>query len=266
MHPKMFAESASYERFMGRWSRRLSPGFVKFVAGPDAGFVLDVGSGTGALSFAIASALPSAHVIGVDAAAPYVAAANAGVTDGRVRFMVGDAQHLQFAARSFDLVVSMLAMNFVPDPAKAVREMVRVTRDGGVVAAAVWDYDDRMQMLRIFWDEAIRHDPLARAKDEGNMPICRPGDLPALWKGQGLEHVRERAIEIETAFSSFDDYWLPFLGGQGPVGSYVARLSERKRAALREQLRQRLLNDGPDRAITLRARAWAVKGTVPQRR
>ena len=264
MQPETFSESAAYERFMGRWSRRLAPLFVTFVGVPDGVSVLDIGSGTGALTFAVAEAAPSARITGVDPSAAYVAFAQARYPT-TLRFAVGDAQQLQFADGTFDRVVSLLVMNFIPDPAKALREMVRAARPGGVIAAAVWDYGEGMQMLRVFWDEAVAGDPAVAARDERNMPLCKRGDLAALWRAHGLVRVEEQPLTIEQSFASFDDYWSPFLGGQGPAGAYVKGLPEPARAALRLRLRQRLLGDGPDRAITLQARAWAVKGEVPQR-
>ena len=259
----MFDESAAYERFMGRWSRQLAPLLVRFVGIRDADSVLDVGSGTGALSFAIAEAVPSARVIGIDPSAAYVADANARVKSDRIRFQVGDAQSLQLTDAAFDRVASLLVMNFIPDASKALREMVRVTRRGGVIAAAVWDYGEGMQMLRMFWDEAVANDPSIAVRDERNMPLCKPGELSAFWSKHGLLQVEERPLEIQLAFSSFDDFWSPFVGGQGPAGAYVARLSEADREALRLRLRKRLLGQGQDRHITLQARAWAVKGVVP---
>ena len=262
---QIFGESAAYERFMGRWSRLLAPLLVRFAGLDGVDAVLDVGSGTGALAFAAAEAAPAARITGVDPSAAYVAYARSRVADGRIRFVTGDAQQLELADGSFDRVVSLLVMNFIPDPAKALREMVRVTRPGGVVAAAVWDYGEGMQMLRIFWDEAAARDPGAATRDERNMPLCRRGELAALWRAQGLVQVEEQPLTIPLAFASFDDYWSPFLGGQGPAGAYVAALAEPERAALRLRLRHRLLDDGHDRAITLQARAWAVKGVVPAR-
>jgi SAM-dependent methyltransferase len=266
MQPTMFAEGASYERFMGRWSRQLAPQLVAFAGVRDGETVLDVGSGTGSLAFAIADAVPSAHVVGVDPAQAYVADANERVSSPRIRFTVGDVQQLQFAGATFDRVIALLSLNFGPDAATALREMVRVTRRGGVVAGAVWDYGAGMQMLRIFWDEAVRRDPAIANRDERNMPLCRAGDLAALWRKGGLKDVEERPLDTCLLFESFEDYWSPFAGGQGPVGWYVAKLSIAHRAALRRRLRERLLNGGPDRAILLDARAWAVKGIVPERR
>jgi SAM-dependent methyltransferase len=121
-----------------------------------------------------------------------------------MRFEVGDAEHLPFEAASFDRTLSLLILNFVPDPQKALIEMIRVTRPGGTVAAAVWDYGDGMEMLRVFWDEAVGLDPRARAKDERQMPLSRAGELAALWRTH-LPNVAETALTIETQFSSFED-------------------------------------------------------------
>jgi SAM-dependent methyltransferase len=257
-----FAESDAYERFMGRWSRRLAPLLVKFASVGERDSVLDVGSGTGALAFAIAEAIPSARVTGVDPSSAYVRFAQARTPDDRVRFIVGDAQALELPSANFDKTLSLLVMNFIPDSTKALREMTRVTRPGGVVAAAVWDYGEGMQMLRVFWDEAVALDSTIAARNESNMPLSRRGELAALWRAQGLQRVEEQPLVIELSFSSFDDYWRPFLGAQGPAGAYAASLPEPRRAALADRLRGRLLGTRPDGPFTLQARAWAVKGIV----
>jgi ubiquinone/menaquinone biosynthesis C-methylase UbiE len=200
MKQDIFAESDAYERFMGRWSRRLAPQLVKFASVGDRDSVLDIGSGTGALAFALAEAAPSGRVTGVDPSSAYVRFAQSRASTDRVRFVVGDAQALEFPDAAFDKTLSLLVMNFIPDPARALREMVRVTRPGGVVAAAVWDYGDGMQMLRVFWDEAVALDPAIAPRDERNMPLCKPGELAALWSLQELEHVEEQPIAIEMEF------------------------------------------------------------------
>jgi SAM-dependent methyltransferase len=258
----MFGGGGAYERFMGRWSRRLAPLLVTFarVAGGDS--VLDAGCGTGALSFAIGDMVPSARLTGVDPSAAYVRDAQARAPADRMRFLVGDARALEFPDASFDKTLSLVVMNFVPDPARAVEEMTRVTRPAGVVAAAVWDYGQGMEMLRAFWDEAVALDESSASSDERNMPLCRQGELATLWRTGGLERVEEQTLEIEMPFASFDDYWLPFLGGQGPGGAHVAGLTDAARGALEARLRARLLGGRADRAFTLRARAWAVRGVV----
>jgi SAM-dependent methyltransferase len=262
MQQSFFAESAAYERFMGRWSRQVAPLLVQFADIRDGQTALDVGSGTGALALAAAQVAPSAQITGVDPSASYVSYAQGRAPTERVRFAVGDAQALQMPDATFDRVVSLFVLNFIPDRAKALREMIRVTRPDGVIAAAVWDYGDGMQMLRVFWDEAVALDPAVAARDERNMPLCRRGELAALWREHGLAQVEEQPLTIRMSFSSFEDYWEPFLGGQGPAGAHVASLTAARRDALRNRIRQRLVGNGPDRPIQLEARAWAVKGVT----
>jgi len=261
----MFSAGDAYERFMGTWSRELAPLLVEFAGVRNGDAVLDVGSGTGALTATVAAVASSSQIIGIDPAAPYVAFAQARHSRDLVRFEVGDAQQLRFLDGSFDRTLSLLVVNFIPDPAKAVDEMIRVTRPGGTVAAAVWDYGQEMELLRVFWDEAVALNPAADARDERHMPFCRKGELGALWREHRLGEVSEEALTIRTRFSSFDDYWSPFLEKQGPAGAYVAALAASEREQLRLRLRRRLLGEGPDRPIVLAARAWAVRGIVPSR-
>lgn len=257
--PEMFGESAAYERFMGRWSRRLAAEFITFAGIQDGDAVLDVGSGTGACSCTVAAALPAVQIVGVEPAGPFVAYANAQTNQARVRFVVGNAQHLEFADRTFDRVISLLVMNFISNPEQALREMVRVATPGGTVAAAVWDYGEGMQMLRAFWDAAIGLHPVAGGRDEARMPLCRRGELEQLWQSGGLVQIEGQALTIPMVFASFEDYWAPFLGGQGPAGAYLRGLPEAERQTLAETLRRRLLADG-DGPVTLHGRAWAVRG------
>jgi SAM-dependent methyltransferase len=261
----MFAEGQAYERFMGRWSRQMAPLLVRFAGVRDGEAVLDVGSGTGALASAVASAMPSARITGVDPSPEYVAHARAAAAGDRIRFVVGDAQALDQPDAAFDRVLSLLVVNFIPDRERAIREMIRVTRPGGVVAAAVWDYGQGMEMLRVFWDEAVALAPAAAARDERRMPLCRQGELGAFWRAHGLQQVDEQPIVVTTSFASFEDYWSPFLGGQGPAGAYVASLAPADRTALENRLRRRLLGGRQEGPIVLQARAWAVKGVAPPR-
>jgi SAM-dependent methyltransferase len=247
----MFSEGDGYERFMGRWSRRLAPRFVTFAGVTKGDRVLDVGSGTGALA-AAATAVESARVTGIEPSPAYVRYAQ---EHANARFEVGDALALPFPDDAFDRTLSMLVLNFVPDAAAALQQMIRVTRPGGVVAAAVWDYSDGMQMLRTFWDAAVALDPDAAPRDERHMPLCTRGALPELWRTHGLQDVDEQPLTIDMAFASFDDYWQPFLCGQGPAGAYVSSLSESARRALESKLRA-------DVDLMMRARAWAARGVI----
>jgi SAM-dependent methyltransferase len=260
----MFSEADAYDRFMGRWSRLLAPKFVSFCDVRDGDRVLDVGSGTGVLSFAVQEATRMGLVTGIDPSAQYVDWARRHASS-RAAFEVGDPQRMRFGDASFDRTLSLLVLNFVPDPATAVKEMTRVTRPGGLVAAAVWDYGDRMQMLRVFWDEAVALDSAAGPRDEGHMPLCRKGELAALWRASGLRDVEESRLGVALHFASFDDYWAPFSLGQGPAGAYVASLTPDRRTALEDRLRRRLLAGGPDHAFDLDAEVWAVKGSVGPR-
>lgn len=261
----MFSEAEAYERFMGRWSRPLAPPFLTFAGVKDGDRVLDVGSGTGSVALAVSAEAPAGRAVGIDPSPAYVAYARARAGGERVTFEEGDAQRLRFPDRSFDKSLALLVVNFIPDRAGAVREMARVTRPGGVVAAAVWDYGGGMEMLRAFWDEAVALDPAVGPKDERHMPLCRKGELAEFWTAHGLLDVREEPLTVPMTFSSFEDYWSPFLEGQGPAGAYVAALPEGPRRALEQRLRRRLLGEGGDRPITLNARAWAVRGVVPGR-
>lgn len=262
LNSSLFSGPTAYERFMGRWSRELAPHLVRFAGVRDGEHVLDVGAGTGALTAAVAALAPDSRIAAIDPAAAYVAFLDASKPTDRVTTEVGDARHLRFADATFDRTLSLLAINFVADRAKAVAEMKRVTRRGGTVAAAVWDYGEGMEMLRVFWDEAIGVRPDNDDKDERHMPLCRRSELTALWREHGLEQVVEDGLTIETRFGSFDDYWGPFTEKQGPAGAYVGALTAAERDALRLRLRHRLLADGPDRPFVLMARAWAVRGTV----
>jgi hypothetical protein len=151
-------------------------------------------------------------------------------------------------------------LNFVPDQPRAAAEMARVVRPGGEVALYVWDYADRMQLMRHFWDAAIALNPAARELDEASrFPICRPEPLRKLFETAGLIEVETRAIDVPTLFVDFNDYWRPFLGGQAPAPAYCMSLGEEARAALRERLRVSLPRQ-PDGSIPLVARAWAVRG------
>ena len=258
---EVWASGAAYEPYVGRWSRLVARELLSWLAVPPGSRWLDVGCGTGALSQTILELAAPRRVRGIDPSAGYVAYAREQVRDARASFAVGDARALPYADATSDAVVAGLVLNFVPDPGRAVAEMARVAQPGGGVAAYVWDYAGEMQLMRYFWDAAAALDPAARDLDEGDrFPLCRPEPLSALFRDAGLAGVATRAIDVPTHFRDFDDYWAPFLGGQGPAPGYAMSLSEERRAALRDRLRAALPVE-PDGSIPLIARAWAVRGT-----
>ncbi|MBI3693996.1 MAG: methyltransferase domain-containing protein [Acidobacteria bacterium] len=259
----MFGDAEAYDQFMGRWSRLVAPLLLEFADIPNTGRVLDVGSGTGSLAFAIAARKPRCHVLGIDPSKEYVAYAISRNRVGtRANFEIGDAQQLRFADATFQSSLSLLVFNFIPDPGKALREVARVTKSGGRIAAAVWDYGAGMRMLRVFWDSAVSIDPQAEAFDEKQMPLCRAGELSELWKKAGLTSVDERPLDITMRFPSFADYWDPFLLGQGPAGSYIHRLERARLEILRGELKRRLQISAENVSFDLPARVWAVRGAV----
>ena len=256
----VWASGDAYEPYVGRWSRLVAREFLSWLKAQKNMRWLDVGCGTGALSQTRLDMTMPSLVQGLDPSEDYINYACKQITDGRARFDTGDARTLPYHTASFDIVVSGLALNFVPEPEVAVSEMVRVTRVGGTVALYVWDYAGEMQLMRYFWDAAATLDQAAKELDEGRrFPICNRRSLLQLFQDAGLRQTEERAVDVPTAFYSFDDYWAPFLGGQGPAPSYAMSLGEDQRIGLRELIRSRLpiKSDG---GIDLIARAWAVRG------
>lgn len=242
----------------------MAPKLVEFSGLAAGSRVLDVGSGTGSLAFAVAGRDERAQVDGIDPSKEYVAfAAQRNRFAGRVRFQVGDAQNLGMPDGRFDAALSLLVFNFIPDERKALHEVRRVTRPGGRIAAAVWDYGEGMRMLRIFWEAAVAVDPEAGRLSEKAMKLCRQGELSALWKQAGLVNVREEPLEIATRFESFADYWDGFLLGQGTAGAYTVRLKHETQVALRNELKKRLQLRSEAEPFSLPARVWAVRGDVP---
>jgi SAM-dependent methyltransferase len=251
----------AYELYVGRWSRLVARQFVGWLAVPPASRWLDVGCGTGALAHTVVKHAAPSEVVGIDPSAAYVASVGARMDDDpRARFEIGDAQALRAPAATFDVVVSGLVLNFVPQAERAVAEMARATRPGGTVGAYVWDYAEGMELMRHFWDAAGALDPKAKELDEGRrFRLCKPEPLSRLFLSAELEDVEVRAIDVPTYFRDFDDYWSPFLGGQGPAPSYAMSLSKERRGELRERIWAGLPSD-VEGGIPLNARAWAVRG------
>jgi SAM-dependent methyltransferase len=255
-----WASGDSYEPYVGRWSRLVAREFLAWLGMPAGSCWLDVGCGTGALSQTILQTASPGKVKGVDRSDDYVAFAQAQIQDEQAEFEVGDAQALPVESGTYDAVVSGLVLNFVPMPEQAVAEMARAARPGGKVALYLWDYAGKMQFMRHFWNAAAALDPAAYPLDEGRrFPICQPEPLQSLLQRVGLKEVEVRPIDISTDFRDFDDFWTPFLGGQGPAPGYAMSLSEERRTALRERIRA-ALPFALDGSIPLVARAWAGRG------
>lgn len=257
-----WAGGAAYETYVGRWSRAAAREFVPWLALDPASRVVDVGCGTGALTEAVLEVASPAAIVGVDPSHGYVEHARRTIGDPRASFIVAGADDLPSEDHSFDAAVSGLVLNFVPDPRRALIEIGRVVRRGGVIGAYVWDYAGRMELMRYFWDAAVELNPDAAELDEGRrFELCQPDNLEALFVSGGLGSVETRAIEVPTPFRNFDDYWAPFLSGEAPAPGYAMSIDDERRAELRERIRSRL-PIAPDGSVSLIARAWAVRGYV----
>jgi SAM-dependent methyltransferase len=249
----------AYDRYIGRYGPGLAKALCDAAAVRAQQRALDVGCGPGALTSELVGRLGAAGVAAADPSAPFVEACR--VRHPGVRVERAPAEALPFADGEFDVALAQLVVNFMTDPLAGVREMGRVTRPGGTVAAAVWDYAGEMTLLRHFWDAAVALDPAAGDVDEGRtMPFCTANTLGDLWAEAGLEQVSVGEAVVDADYQSLDDLWQPLESGVGPAGAYVALLEPSQRAALREELGRRLgIGDAPFR---LAARAWIATGRV----
>jgi ubiquinone/menaquinone biosynthesis C-methylase UbiE len=258
-----WANGEAYDRYVGRWSRQIARDFIHGLTVPAGCHWLDVGCGTGTLVRTILELAAPGSVKGIDKSEGFIGLARRTIQADRASFDVGDAQALPEGSSTYDAVVSGLVLNFIPRPELAVGEMLRVAKPGAVVGVYVWDYAGRMDMMQRFWEAAVALDPDAASFQEGSrFALCRPDALAELFNSAGFEDVAVRAVDIDTVFQDFDDYWSPFLAGQGPAPTYAMSLSEQSRAALRERIRL-ALPIAPDGSIPLVARAWALRCVRP---
>ena len=257
-------DGEAYERFLGRWTVLLAIPFIDFARLPADGPVLDLGCGTGNLARAL-TATRGGGVAAIDRAEPYIAFARGRAGSEGIDFRLADAATLPFDTGYFAGALAQLVLNFVADPAAVVAEMRRVTRSGGVLAAAVWDFRGGLVYQRLFWDTAAGIDPGAGpARDRlFAHPLGQLEGLRKLWQDAGLQSVDAGSLTIRMVFQDFEDYWQPLLLGQGPVGSYVEALDPGLRELIRERVRLAYLSGAVDGPRSLTATAWALRGIVP---
>ena len=260
-------DAGNYERLMGRWSRRLAPLFIEHAGIADGEEVLEVGCGTGSLTFALAKAAAFLRLTAIDQSEVYLAAAQAKNRNPRIHLELGDGCALRFADGSFDRTLSMLVLpSVVPEPEQMVAEMRRVTRRGGVVAAAFWDTPGGTPHQRMFWDTAAALDDSAETARDSTLsrPIYAPGALARMWAEAGLVEIDQRSLMIRMEFTDFADYWEPFASGEGGLGAYVATLDEAGRSRLEHRLRAAYLTGRPDGERSFVAVALSCRGLVPK--
>ena len=253
----MFQQADAYETFMGRYSRSLAPEFAKAAGVAEGQRVLDVGCGTGALTAVLAELVGADQVAAVDPSEPFVEECRAGVPGADVR--VAPAEALPFEDGAFDRALSQLVFHFVQDPAASVREMARVTRPGGLVAACVWDMTGGMSMLRGYW-QSVREAGIP-GRDEAERFGGHEGQLATLWREAGLHDVTDGSLTIESRYRDFDELWDSFQGGVGPAGAHASALEGEAREAVRDVFRRNV--GSPEGEFALSARAWYAAGTVP---
>jgi ubiquinone/menaquinone biosynthesis C-methylase UbiE len=250
----------SYDQYMGRWSRLIAPLFLKWLDAPPQREWLDVGCGTGALSSAILAAAQPRSITAIDPSEGFLAKARASIADARVTFRVGDAAELPIEDSSCDIAASALVLNFVPDRVKALGEMKRAVRPGGMIGFYVWDYPGGgVGFMRAFWAAAVGLDPAAKDLSEtSRFPFCTPEGLASLAHEAGLAAVECVPIEAHAIFRDFDDFWHPFTLGAGPAPGYCMSLAPEARQQLKDKLNDTLTRAG-DGSIHFALRAWAVK-------
>jgi ubiquinone/menaquinone biosynthesis C-methylase UbiE len=267
--PSMFnaRDAGNYEKLMGRWSRRLAPLFIDHAGIADGENVLEIGCGTGSLTFALPQRAALAGLTAIDHSEIYLAATQAKNHDPHIRLEQGDGCALRFPDAGFDRSLSMLVLpSVLPQPELMVAEMRRVTRPGGVVAAAFWDSPGGSPSQRMLWDTAAAlDDAAAQARDHTmGRPIYAPGALARMWAEAGLVEIDQRSLMIRMDFTDFTDYWSPFASGEGALGAYVASLDDARRNRLEHHLLSAYLTGRPDGERSFVAIALSCRGVVPR--
>ncbi len=258
-------DAAGYEQLMGRWSQKLAPLFIKFAGLADGEKVLDVGCGTGSLTFALAGAANLGEINAIDYSPVFVEAASRRNTDPRIKIRQADACALPFEDGTFDRALALLVLHFVPDAGKAVAEMRRVVRPGGVVAAVVWDHLGGMSAMRMMIDTVAAFGEGGRQLRNRYcfQPMMRPGEMKQAFIQQGLTDVAETELMIRMDYQNFDDYWAPIAAGEGPLGNYMTTLDTAERMRADAAVRDAYEAGQPDGPRSFANVAWACRGMVP---
>ena len=260
----VFAAADRYEFGMGAWSKVLAPLFIDFAGGiREADKVLDVGCGTGALTWTIAQTTQVASIVGIDPSNGFIEYARTRQADPRVSFDVGDAQQLPYENGTFDKCLASLIMSFVPNASQAAAEMRRVAKPGGVVATCYWDSQGGMELFETFWSAAVALDPKISEQSSRQRRYGTADSLADLWRGAGLQQVVTGGLAIPLHFKSFDAIWAYHTKAEGPSANYTRSLPPDRQQILGERLRENILGSRADGPITLQAKAWAVRGIVP---
>ena len=257
-------DASGYEQLMGRWSRVLAPAFIGFAGIAPHEKVLDVGCGTGSLTFALAQHPELSQVTAIDFAPTFVEAATRRNTDPRVTIRQADATSLPFADDSFDRAMALLVLHFVPDAPLAIREMQRVVRPGGVVAAVVWDHYGGMQGMRMIVDTIAGLSAAGRALRNRYVfqPMMQPGEMKQAFIDQGLRDVVETELMMRMNYENFDDLWAPIAAGEGPIGKFVGTLPPADLETVAAAVRDAYESGRPDGPRSFANVAWACRGTV----